>query len=61
MDMHMEGDTFWIKSLGGTFKAVIWPQMFLNYMHGLKSAILAIFQKGLGWPCPVSAALKNAS
>ena len=24
-------------------------------MHGLKSAILAIFQKGLGWPCPVSA------
>ena len=22
-------------------------------MHGLKSAILAIFQKGLGWPCPV--------
>ena len=29
-------------------------------MHGLKSAILAIFQKGLGWPCPVSAALKNA-
>jgi hypothetical protein len=27
-------------------------------MHGLKSAILAIFQKGLGWPCPVSAALK---
>jgi hypothetical protein len=34
----------------------------LNFdMHGLKSAILAIFQKGLGWPCPVSAALKNAS
>ena len=30
-------------------------------MHGLKSAILAIFQIGLGWPCPVSAALKNAS
>ena len=22
-------------------------------MHGLKIAILAIFQKGLGWPCPV--------
>ena len=22
-------------------------------MHGLKSAILAIFPKGLGWPCPV--------
>ena len=28
-----------------------------NYMHGLKSANLA----GLGWPCPVSSALKNAS
>ena len=30
-------------------------------MHGLKSAILAVFQKGLGWLCPVSAALKNPS
>ena len=30
-------------------------------MRRLKSAILAIFQKGLGWPFPVSAALKNAS
>ena len=29
-------------------------------MHGLKSAIMAIFQKGLEWPFPVSAALKNA-
>ena len=31
-----------------------WPNVstyFLNYMHGLKSAILAIFQKGLGWLC----------
>ena len=28
-------------------------------MHGLKSAIMAIFQKGLGLPCPVSATLKN--
>jgi len=31
-------------------------------MHGLKSAILAIFQKSadwLDWPCPVSAALQN--
>ena len=44
-----------------TSKEVIWPKKFLNYMHGLKSAISAIFQKGLGWPCPVSAALKNAS
>jgi hypothetical protein len=26
-----------------------------------KSAILAISQNGLGWQCPVSAALKNAS
>ena len=24
----------------------------LDYLHGWKSAILAIFQKGLGWPCP---------
>ena len=32
-----------------------------NYMQGLISAILAIFQKGTGWSCPVSAALKNPS
>jgi hypothetical protein len=32
-----------------------------NYMQGLKSAILAIFQTGSGWPYPVSAALKNPS
>ena len=44
-----------------TSKEVIWLKKSLNYIHGLKSAILAIFQKGLGWPCPVSAALKNAS
>ena len=30
-------------------------------MQRLKSAILAIFQNGLGWLCPVSAALKNPS
>ena len=30
-------------------------------MQGLKSAILAIFQNGLGWLCHVSAALKNPS
>ena len=30
-------------------------------MHGLKSVILASFQEGLGWLCPVSAALKNSS
>ena len=28
-------------------------------MHGSKSAILAMFQTGPGWPCTVSAALKN--
>ena len=32
---------------------VSWPKKNLNYMHGLKSAILANFQKGLRWPCPV--------
>ena len=30
-------------------------------MQGFKSAILAIFQRGPGWPCPVSTALKNPS
>ena len=30
-------------------------------MQGLKSAILAIFQNGLGWLFPVSVALKNPS
>ena len=63
--MQKRNDMFWIKSLGGIFlsteKEGIWPKNFLNYMHGLKSAILAFFQKGLGWPCPVSAALKNVS
>ena len=29
-------------------------------MQGLKSAILAIFQTGPGWPCTASAALKNS-
>ena len=29
-------------------------------MQGLKSAILAIFQNGLVWLCPVSEALKNS-
>jgi hypothetical protein len=41
---------------------VIWPPKISNFMHGLKSAILAIFQKSadwLDWPCPVSAALKK--
>ena len=39
----------------------MWPKKFSNYMQGLKSAILAIFQTGPGWPCTVSAALKNPS
>jgi hypothetical protein len=30
-------------------------------MQGLKSAILAILQTGLGWLCTVSAALMNPS
>ena len=36
------------------------PKKFQNFMHGFKSAILAIFQKStdwLKWPCLVSAAL----
>ena len=28
-------------------------------MQGLKSAVLAIFQNGLGWLCSVNVALKN--
>ena len=45
-----------------TLNEVIWPQKISNFMHGLKSAILAIFQKSadwLDWPCPVSVALKK--
>merc|ERR1711940_254468 len=42
-----------------TSKEVIWPKKILNYMQGLKSAILAIFQKGLGWPCPVKSQLNS--
>ena len=37
------------------------PKKFSNSLQGLKSAILAIFQRGPGWPCPVSAALKSPS
>jgi hypothetical protein len=43
-----------------TSNKVFWPQKFFNRIHGLKSAILAIFQKladWLDWPCPVGAAL----
>ena len=41
-----------------------WPTKNLIFMQGLKSAVLAIFQKladWLDWPCPVSAALQNGS
>ena len=44
-----------------TSSEVIWPKKISNSMHGSKSAILAIFQTGPGWPCTVSAALKNPS
>jgi hypothetical protein len=48
-------------ALSKHFKKRNLAQKILNYMDGIKSANLAIFQKGLQWPCPVSAALKNAS
>ena len=44
-----------------TSNEVMCPKKNLNYMQGLKSAILAIFQTGPGWPCTVSEALKNPS
>ena len=44
-----------------TSNEVIWPKIISNFIHGEKSAILAIFQNGLGWPCPVRSALKNLS
>ena len=43
-----------------TSNKVIWPPKKSAFMHGLKSAILGIFQKSadlLDCPCPVSAAL----
>ena len=39
----------------------MWLKIFSNFMQGLRRAILAIFQTGPGWPCTVSAALKNPS
>jgi hypothetical protein len=39
----------------------MWSKKKFNFMQGIKSAILAIFQNGLGWLCPVSVALKNPS
>ena len=43
----------------GASKEGIWPQKITNSIQWIKSAILAFFQKGPGWPCPVSAALKK--
>ena len=43
-----------------TSNEVIWPKKFLNSMHGLKSAILAILPEIgqlAGLACPLSAAL----
>ncbi len=57
-------DKFSKGTIHSTSNEVIWPRKFSNFMHGLKSAILAIFQKSadwLDWPCPVSAALQNGS
>ena len=53
---------FGIKLLNSTFIALQMKVFGLNYMHGLNSAILAIFQKsadGLNWPCSVSSALNR--
>ena len=50
---------FWIVTwwqLQRTSKEGMWLNNFLKFMRGLKSSIVAIFQKGLGWPCPVIAA-----
>jgi hypothetical protein len=47
------------RHFNSTSNEVIWSKKISNSMHGSKSAILAFFQTGLGWPCTVSAALKN--
>ena len=36
-------------------KSFDWLKKFSNSIHGSKSAILEIFQTGLGWPCTVNA------
>jgi hypothetical protein len=65
LDKHLDKvlDIFWIKSLNGTFLALqinaFGPKKNQDFMQGLKSAILAICQNGLGWLCPVGAAIKN--
>jgi hypothetical protein len=61
---------FWNNPIHPLLSAVLstWtePKTFLEeitfwtrYMHGLKSATFGIFEKGLGWPCPVRATLKK--
>ena len=42
-----------------TSNEVIWHKKISNSMHRSKSAILAIFLTGPGWPGTVSAVLKN--
>ena len=48
-------------ALSKHFKRSNLAQKIFELHAWIKSAILAIFQAGLGWPCPVNAALKNAS
>ena len=68
-DKHLEGAGRSLRHFLDEFKQwhfhipsneVIWLEKNSNYMQGLKSAILAIFQNGPGWPCHVSTALKNS-
>ena len=45
-----------------SFKRTHLAKMIIKiHAGGVKKCHFGIFQKGLGWPCPVSAALKNAS
>ena len=44
LDKFTKGTT-----IHSTSNEVIWPKFFSNFMHGLKSAILAIFQKLADW------------
>ena len=51
-----------IENMAAFVNQFAWHQIFLNYMHGLKSAVLEFFQNGLRWPCPaVIVSLNNAS
>ena len=61
LDKHLDGarGTLWIKftKYYSGDKLSHFGYFFSNFMHGLKSAILAIFQKSADWLGPVSAAL----